>query len=170
MLAPMLVTNQRLDNLNATAKTQSDQQVNLISCDKSWRQSWSTQTRYHAILASPLLRNANILSRKHAKSAKINHYIFVYTQAAQLCHFSSVPQSRRCSHKRLFTWNFFLQRGFNQYNAREGWQPPLEKGHKDNASLFAARLIVNPLLALLAERGYISKAFKGPLSKGKNSA
>ena len=49
MLAPMLVTNQRLDKLNATAKTQSDQQVNLISCDKSRRQSSSTQTTYHAI-------------------------------------------------------------------------------------------------------------------------
>ena len=50
MLAPLLVTNQRLDKMNATAKTQSsDQQVNLISCDKSWRQSSSTQTTYHAI-------------------------------------------------------------------------------------------------------------------------
>ena len=64
MLTPMLVTNQRLDKLNATAKTQSDQQVNLISCDKSWRQSSSAQTTYHAILASPLPRNASILSRK----------------------------------------------------------------------------------------------------------
>ena len=75
MLAPLLVTNQRLDKLNASAKTQSsDQQVNLISYDKSWRQSSSAQTTYHAILASPLPRNVNILSRNHAKSAKVNYF------------------------------------------------------------------------------------------------